>query len=159
MLEQFEPLRAGEGHRPDRRALIDFHNQHAADARPFHRLQVGGDALAGDVAVQPEPIDPGFGGIGGRPKIGFPRRGVFGGMAEPIRASTAKIEMVIQMTARNRRLRAWIMIGMSPKLEVAVFPVSKQSSQLSSGRLRYQEKYFDGNGGHVENLPRLGNQG
>ena len=43
---------------PLRRALIDLHDQHAADAHALHRLQVGRDAFLGDVAVEPEPVDP-----------------------------------------------------------------------------------------------------
>ena len=46
------------GDRPDGRALVHLHDQHAADADALHRLQVGGDPLAGDVAVEPEPVDP-----------------------------------------------------------------------------------------------------
>jgi len=43
--------------------IVNLHNQHSSDANPIHRLQVGGDTLPGDVAVQPEPIHPGTGFI------------------------------------------------------------------------------------------------
>lgn len=42
----------------------EVEDQHAADADPRHRLQAGGETLAGDVAVHPGPINvqPGRGG-------------------------------------------------------------------------------------------------
>ena len=64
VLEQLAPLRTGERHRAQRNALVDLHNQHAADADAVHRFKIGGDAFAGDVAVQPEPIDPRLGRFG-----------------------------------------------------------------------------------------------
>ena len=57
-------LVAHEADRSDGRPLIDFHDEHAADAHAPHRLQVGGDAFARDVAVEPEPIDPRSGRVG-----------------------------------------------------------------------------------------------
>ena len=49
------------GHGAERNALVNLHDQHAADADAVHRFEIGGDAFAGDVAVQPEPIDPRLG--------------------------------------------------------------------------------------------------
>ena len=59
VLEQFPPQRPGEIRRPLRSALVHFHIQHAADADPLQRLQVGGDSLLREIAAQREPIDPG----------------------------------------------------------------------------------------------------
>ena len=59
--EQLAPALAHEIHRAHRRALVHLHDEHAADADAFHRFEVGRDAVAGDVAVQPEPVDPGTG--------------------------------------------------------------------------------------------------
>ena len=101
VLEQFAPLRAGERHGPDAGALIDFHNQHAADARRLHRLQIGGDALAGEIAVQPEPVDPGLGrlrrtdelrGTDRRPSLARP---------PPTRRRTSNIPAIASSGARN----------------------------------------------------------
>ena len=50
-------------HRPEGRICVHLHDQHAADACPPHRFQVGGNSLAGDVAIDPEPVDPGSGRI------------------------------------------------------------------------------------------------
>jgi len=49
--------------RPARPA--DLHPDHAADADAFHGFEVLGDALAADVAIDPEPEHPGP-GCGGR---------------------------------------------------------------------------------------------
>ena len=65
VLDEVAPQRAGETGRPRRGALIGFHVEHAADADPLHGLQVGGDAVAGEVAVERKPINPGP-GRGGR---------------------------------------------------------------------------------------------
>ena len=61
VLEQFAPQRAGEIGRSLGRALVDFHVQHAADADPRHRLEIGGDAFLREIAVEREPVDPGPG--------------------------------------------------------------------------------------------------
>ena len=58
MLEEPPPLVPHERRRTDRRALVDLHDQDAADPDALHGLEVGRDPLAGDVAVQPEPVDP-----------------------------------------------------------------------------------------------------
>lgn len=39
----------------------DLHPDHAADAGAFHGFMVLGEALATDVAIDPEPEDPGSG--------------------------------------------------------------------------------------------------
>ena len=57
-LEQLAPLRAGKPCRPFRRALVHFHNQHAANAHPPHRFQVGGNPFARDIPIEPKPINP-----------------------------------------------------------------------------------------------------
>ena len=59
VFETLAPRRQAKARRPLRRALVHFHDEHAADADALHGFQVGGDAVAGDVAVEPEPIDPG----------------------------------------------------------------------------------------------------
>ena len=56
--EEFLPLGAHEFDRPARHADIDLHEDHAADARAFHRLQVGRHSLAAEVAVHEQPVDP-----------------------------------------------------------------------------------------------------
>ena len=58
------PLRAHEFHRTPRNPDIHLHQDHAAQSRPVHRLKVRRDSLAADIAVHPEPIDPGPRGIG-----------------------------------------------------------------------------------------------
>ena len=62
-LEQPPPLVPHERSLANRRALVDLHDQDAADADALHGLEVGRDPLAGDVAVQPEPVDPGPGRV------------------------------------------------------------------------------------------------
>ena len=51
-------------------AHVAVHEQQAADARSPHRLQIGGDAFARDVAFEPEAIDPRPGRVGRRPELG-----------------------------------------------------------------------------------------
>ena len=81
MLEQLAPQRPAEPRRAFRRALVHLHDQHAADAHALHRLQVGGDAVAGDVAVQREPIDPRPGGVGRLEEAFFQSSTWWGGVA------------------------------------------------------------------------------
>ena len=57
--EEVTPASAHEIDRAHRGTLVHFHDQHAADADAFHGLEVLGDPVAADVAVEPEPIDPG----------------------------------------------------------------------------------------------------
>ena len=64
VLEEPPPLVPHERGRADGRALVDLHDQDAADADALHGLEVGRDPLAGDVAVQPEPVDPWPGRVG-----------------------------------------------------------------------------------------------
>ena len=58
MLEEGAPGRTAEARRAARRTLVGFHVKHSADADPFYRLEIGGDAIAGDIAVERKPINP-----------------------------------------------------------------------------------------------------
>ena len=58
MFEKSPPLGAHKLHRPLRDAHVDLHQEHAADACSLHGLEVGGNALAGEVAVHNEVIHP-----------------------------------------------------------------------------------------------------
>ena len=58
MLKQLAPDRRTERRLAFGRALVHFHDEHAADAGPLHRLEVGGDAVTGQIAIEPEPIHP-----------------------------------------------------------------------------------------------------
>ena len=55
VFEEVDPGGTGKGDRALRRSLVYFHDDDTADADPVHRLQVGSDPVAVDVAVQPEP--------------------------------------------------------------------------------------------------------
>ena len=82
MLEQLPPPGLTERRHPFRSALVHFHDEHPADADALHRLQVRGDAIAGDVTVEPEPINP---RPGGRGRVGeplFQLQVTIGGMAD-----------------------------------------------------------------------------
>src|ERR1017187_6980725 len=57
-LKQFPPLGAQEAGGSFRDALVDLHDQDSADADAVHRLEIGGDAFARNIAVRPEPINP-----------------------------------------------------------------------------------------------------
>ena len=69
--EEFLPLGAHEINRPARDADVGFHEDHAADARAFHRFQVGRDALPAEVAVHEHPIDPRPGRVGRVEEVGL----------------------------------------------------------------------------------------
>src|ERR1019366_5227146 len=45
MLEEGAPGRTAEARRAALRTLLGFHVKHSADADPFHRLEIGGDAI------------------------------------------------------------------------------------------------------------------
>ena len=66
--EQVAPGLFHEIHRPHRRPLVHLHNESAADAGAPHGFKIGGDAIARDVAIEPEPINPGTRGGGRRGK-------------------------------------------------------------------------------------------
>ena len=51
MLEEVPPLGAHEVDGASGCALVDLHDEDAADADAFHCFEVGGDAFACDVAV------------------------------------------------------------------------------------------------------------
>ena len=59
MLEEGAPGGAHEVGRTDGSALVDLHDEDAADAHALHGLEVGCDPVAGNVPVEPEPINPG----------------------------------------------------------------------------------------------------
>ncbi len=83
VLEQRAPLGTHKLHRPARDAHIHLHHDHPADASPLQCLEVRGDALAGQVAIHHEPINPGPRGLRRIAKALFQFRTPPGGMAEP----------------------------------------------------------------------------
>ena len=94
VLEQAAPQRAAKRRVAFGRALVHLHDQHAADADALHRFEVRGDAVAGDVAVQPEPIDPRPGGVGGMGEASL----------QFVRASQVRALSVARVRIVNRRL-------------------------------------------------------
>ncbi len=58
VFEQTAPLIAHERNGPAGNPHVDFHNDHAADARRLQRLEVGRNPFTTEVAVHDEPIDP-----------------------------------------------------------------------------------------------------
>jgi hypothetical protein len=59
MFEHLTPLWTGERHRSHSNTLIHLHNKHTTDAHALHGFEVGSNAFVCDVAVQPEPVNPG----------------------------------------------------------------------------------------------------
>ena len=59
MLHQLAPFRAHHLHQTGSAMPADVVELDSADACALHRLQVGGDALAGHVAVDPIPVGMG----------------------------------------------------------------------------------------------------
>ena len=62
MMEHVAPLGCAEADGAGWDFLSDIHQEDTADADALHCFEVGSDALAGDITVEPEPIDPRAGG-------------------------------------------------------------------------------------------------
>ncbi len=58
MAEEIVPFGGVEGHGAVRDRTRGVEELDAAEARAGERLEVGGDAVAGNVAVKPEPVHP-----------------------------------------------------------------------------------------------------
>ena len=71
MLEQSKPGGGAEYSRAFGCALVHVHNGHAPNANAFHRFEIGGDAIAGDITVEPEPEDPRARRVGRREEFLF----------------------------------------------------------------------------------------
>src|SRR5208283_3890081 len=63
------PLRAEELRTRGSMFIAGLENQDPINSLAFHLLEIFGDALAGDVPVEPQPVGPGLGGVRRHEKI------------------------------------------------------------------------------------------